>query len=230
MAAAVYGQTTPTTTAPGNDQSLSGQSYLGGFGNSIASIPGVGGSLNTILSSLYGSKPATANPVNTAGQAIKGNTQNLAANSNLTLGSDAITAEGAALPFQMNLPDYNNMLTTATGNVSQELSGQEPQDVQNQLQQAAAERGVATGQGPNSPNANAAYLQALGLNSEQQIQTGQSGLGQLIGETPTGQSTNPSNMFVTPEQQQAAVQYANTIAASPDPEASGLLNTFESFI
>lgn len=224
----VYGQTPAGVTAPGSPGTLPGSTYEGSFSNSVGSIPGLGGSLNSILTSLYGSKPATSNPVTAAGQAIQGNTGNLAKNSNLTLGTDTITAAGAALPFQMNLPDYNNMLTTATGNVSAELNGQVPKDVQNLLQTGAAERGVATGQSPNSPNAQAAYLQALGLTSLGQQQQGQTNLSQLISETPTGPSINPANMFVTPEAQQSADQYANTIAAAPDPAASGLLNTFMS--
>lgn len=230
MPANVYGSTTPTQSAPSSPGNLGGSTYEGGFSNSLASLPGIGGSLNTLLTSLYGSKPATANPVNTAAQAIKGNTSNLAANSNLTLGADTITAAGAQLPFELNLPGYNEMLSTATGNTQQELEGQVPQDVQNLLQQQGAERGVQTGQSTNSPDAEAGYLQALGLTSLGQEQQGQTNLSSLIGETPTGQAVNPANMFVTPEQQQAAAQYANTVAAAPDPEASGLLNTFESVI
>jgi hypothetical protein len=226
----VYGQTPVQTTAPGATGSLPGNTYEGSFSNSLGSIPALGGSINSLLSSLYGSKPATANPATSASQAIQGNAANLRADTGLTLATDTTSAAGAQVPFQLNLPDYENMLTQDTGNVGSELQGQVPQDVQNLITEGAAERGIQTGQGPSSPNSNAALLQALGLTSIGQMQTGQSGLSTLIGETPTGAAFNPSTMFVTPEQQQAADQYANLVAAAPDPEASGLLNTVESFL
>jgi hypothetical protein len=216
----------PTTTAPGSSSSLPGQTYSGAFGNALNYIPGVGG----LLSSLYGSKPATENPGSSASQAINENIGNFGATSQLTLGNDAISGAGAALPFQMNLPDYDSMLTQASTNTGQELSGQVPQDVQNLLSQQASERGISTGQAPGSPNTEAAYLQALGLTSMGQQQQGQSNLSQLIGETPTGAGFNPSSMQVTPAEQQAADQQANTVAAAPDPVASGLMSTFMSFI
>lgn len=226
----VYGQTPTGVTAPGSPGSLPGSTYEGSFSSSVGSIPGAGGSLNSLLTSLYGSKPATENPVSSAGQAIQGNTQNLGLNSNLTLGTDTVSAEGAQLPFDLNLPGYQQMLGTSTGNTSAELQGQVPQDVVNQIQQAAAERGASTGQGSQSPNTNAQFLQSLGLTSQNEMGIGQSNLSQLIGETPTGTPFNPSSMFVTPQQQQSADQYANTIAAAPDPEASGLANTIMGFL
>lgn len=230
----VYGQTPAGITAPVNPGSgnLPGSTYEGSFSNSLASIPVLGGSINSLLTSLYGSKPATADPTSTALDAIIGNDQNLNSKQlqNLTLGTDQLTAEGAALPFQENLPGYESALNTASGNTQAELEGQIPQDVINQITQAGAERGIATGQGSGSPNDNASYLQALGLTSQNEMGIGQSNLSQLIGETPTGQPFNPSSMYVTPAQQQSAQQYANTIAAAPDPEASGLMNTIMGFL
>lgn len=61
--------------------------------------------------------------------------------------------------------------------ISSEISGQLPSDVQAQLNQQAAERGVSTGT-TGSPNAGAAYLRALGLNSLQMQQLGQQNLSQ----------------------------------------------------
>lgn len=226
----IYGQTPSAVTAPGGVGTLGGSTYEGSFGNATASIPGIGGALNSLLTSLYGSKPATENPVSSSAQAIKGNTQNLGANSNLTLGTDTITAAGAELPFNLNLPGYQDMLSTATGNTQEQLQGEVPQDVVNQISQQAAERGIATGEAPGSPNANASFLQNLGLTSQNETATGQSNLNNLIAETPTGQSFNPSSMFVTPAAQQSADQYSNTIAAAPDPQASGLLNTVMGFL
>jgi hypothetical protein len=222
----VYGQSAPTQTAPAGPGDLGGSSYEGAVGNSISGIPGVGGALNGLISSIYGTKPATANPIDTAAAAITGNIGNLNSIGDLTTGADTISAENASLPYQMNLPNYSDMLQMSAGNVGQELSGQLPQDVQNQIQQAAAARGISTGQGAGSPNTGAAELADMGMNSLQMQQMGQQGFGQLMQETPTGTpQMSPESMFVTPQQQQEAQQYANMIAAAPDPEGLGLANT-----
>jgi hypothetical protein len=222
-----WGQSAPSQANgnPAGGGSLGGDTYEGQFSNSISDIPGIGNSLEGILSSIYGTKYGVPDPTQTAGAAIGGNLGNLGADTSLTLGTDTTAAEGAALPYQMNLPDYGGMLQSASGNVSQELSGQLPTDVQNQIEQAAAARGVSTGQGAGSPNTNAAMLSSLGLNSLQMQNQGMQGFGQLMGQTPTGAQFNPASMYVTPEQQQAAQLAANEEAASPDPQAVGLANT-----
>lgn len=224
-----WGQTAPTTTQPGSPGTLSGQSYTGAFANSVSDIPAIGGSLEGILGALYGNKPATADPTATAGQAAAGNTANLPGIAGETLGADSISASGAALPFQMNLPNYENLLGTASGNAMSDLNGQLPSDVTNLIAQQAAERGVSTGQGVDSPNSTASYLKALGLTSLDLQNTGMTDLSQLIAETPTGAAFNPGSGFVTPAQQQSAQQAADTTAAAADPQAAGLMNTLMSF-
>lgn len=219
-------QSNASPAGGGGSGNLAGSTYSGAFTNLANDLPGIGG----LLTSLYGTKYSIPDPTQTAGSAIAGNTGNLGADQQLTLGADTIGAEGAALPFQMNLPNYEGMLGQASSNTSQELSGQVPKDVQNLLAQQASERGISTGQGAGSPNNSAAYLQALGLTSLGQEQQGQSNLSQLIGETPTGPQFNPSSMFVTPEQAQAAQLAANQESAAPDPALAGLASTFMSFI
>lgn len=187
-----------------------------------------GGITSSLLTGIYGGKYQVPSPGQTASAAVGENIGNLGNIGNLTLGSDVMSAEGAALPYQMNLPNYSAMLGTATGNVGSELSGQLPQDVQNQLQEAAAERGIATGQGAGSPNETANYLSDLGLTSLGLEQSGLSGFQSLMGMTPTGQQFNPATMYVTPEQQQAAQLAANEEAAAPQPQLSGLANTIAS--
>jgi hypothetical protein len=230
MPANLYGQTTPTQSAPAAPGDLGGSTYEGAFSNSVASLPLLGGAANSLLTSLYGSKPATADPVDTAQTAIMGNLANLGDISQLTLGTDTTAAQGAQLPYLQNLPNYTGMLQSETGNVGQELQGQLPTDVQNQIQEAGAQRGIATGQGAGSPNTGASELADLGLTSLNMNQLGQQGFGQLMQQTPTGQSFNPANEFVTPAEEQEAQQYANTIAAAPDPEAAGLMNTALSMV
>jgi hypothetical protein len=222
----------PTSTTP--DPSEQGFGGAGTLSGEAQTMPGAlnsnfinpGGVVSSILTGVYGGKYQTPSPTATAGTAITGNINNLPALANLTLGSDALSAAGAALPYQLNLPGYENILGTASNNVGQELQGQVPQDVVNQIQQAAAERGVSTGQGAGAPNTNASYLQALGLTSTGEQQMGMQGFGQLMQQTPTGPQFNPASMYVTPEQQQAAQLAANEEAAAPQPQLAGLANTF----
>lgn len=192
----------------------------------LLSMGGTGG----VLGSLYGQTPGVANPVASAKTATSGNIGNLPGIANLTQGTDAISNAGAASGLQQNLPGYESMLNQASTNTQQELSGQLPQDVVNQITQEAAERGVATGQGTNSQDTNSAMLSAMGQNSEQQMQTGQSNLNTLIGETPQGAQFNPASMFVTPTDEQAAQQGVQNAMAAPDPGASGLFSSIMSFL
>jgi hypothetical protein len=213
-------------SAPGGGGNLAGDTYEGQFGNLVSNVPVLGGAAGNLLSGLFGSKPSVPNPTSTANSAILGDISNLGNEGTLAQGTTEINASDAALPYEMNLPGYEGNLQQASTNTSQELSGQLPQDVQNLISTQAAERGVATGQGANSPNTNASLLQDLGLTSLQEQQTGQNNLNSLIGETPTGQSFNTQSDQVTPEQEQAAQLLSNEIAAAPDPVLSGLMSMF----
>ena len=211
--------TLPSAIPTGSSQSptLGGATYSPALGST-----GVGGWLGDV----YGEKYGIPNPVSTAAQAISGNTGNLAGIYGLTVGADQAAAAGAQSQYIANLPDYTKMLTQATGNVSSELQGQVPADVINLLSEQGAERGVATGQGPNSPNTNASWMQALGLTSLGLENQGLQGFGQLYADTPVGPQFNPSSMMVTPEQMQAAQLAANEEAAAPDPALAGMLSNF----
>lgn len=220
--------TAANTANPGTFASL-----LTGIGNTSQGSPqglsGISGTGGTI-GELYGQVPGVSNPIGSEQTALKGDIGNLTGSANLTQGTDIITAEGAQLPFNLNLPGYESMLGDASANTQQELEGEIPQDVQNQLATSAAERGVATGQGGNSPNTNAALLQALGLTSLGQQQQGQANLSTLIGETPTGASFNPASMYVTTPQQQQAEQASMNAQAAADPGASGIFSSIMSLI
>jgi len=96
----------------------------------------------------------------------------------------------AQAPYLANLPNYAQMIAQRSGNVTQQLRGQLPEDVIRQIAQQSAERGIATG-APGSPNANAAYLRALGLNSLQMQQQGSAELSRSIADTPVPELSNP---------------------------------------
>ena len=207
---------------PGVNTSSNGLPGANGGGNQDPNLLGTGGT-GGFLGSLFGQVPGVANPIVSASQAVGGNRGNLTNIANLTYGADTIGAAGAKIPFENNLPGYDNLVSTASGNTQSELNGQLPQDVINQITQQAAERGVATGQGVNSDNTNAEMLRSLGLTSLNLQQTGQSDLSRLIGETPTGPQYNPANDFVSPDQEQAALQGVQNAMAAPNPSISGLM-------
>lgn len=181
-----------------------------------------GGIVSGLLTGIFGGKYQVPNPTSTANQGILGDISNLGNLGNLAEGSTEISAESAAEPYEMNLPGYEENLSQAAGNAGSELEGVIPQDVQDLIQNQAAERGIETGQGADSPDSNASLLQDLGLTSLGEEQTGLQGLEGLIGSTPTGQQFNTSSFEVTPEQEQAAQLAANEEAAAPQPQLAGL--------
>ena len=180
-----------------------------------------------LLSQIFGSTPELPTPQSTQQTAITGNTGELGNLGALTTGTDTISAQGAALPYELNLPDYSGLLSSATGNVAQELSGQIPQDVQNLISTEGAERGVATGQGAGSPDTTASLLQALGLTSLGEESQGMQGFAQLMQQTPTGQPFNPASMFVSPESQQAYGVAQAQYNAAPNPVAAGIYGSLQ---
>src|SRR6266404_1676753 len=72
----------------------------------------------------------------------------------------------------------------------------------------------------DSPNSNAAYLSALGLDSLKAQELGQQEYGALAGLYPMGAPFNVNEFLTTPEQQQAADTAANVSAAAPNPAAA----------
>ncbi len=197
--------------------------------------PTAGGNASTIpgatafgYSPTAGGIPQVPNPVSTAGQAIGGNLGNLGGLGSLSTGVTGINAGIGQQPYNQNLPNYQGLLSQNSANALSNSRGIIPQDVINQLQQSAAERGVALGS-PGSPNSNAAYLSAILKKSLDLQNTGFQQFGSLVGLTPTGPSFNPASMFVDPTAQQAANAAANLYNSAPIPQyaqnaAFGALN------
>jgi hypothetical protein len=101
----------------------------------------------------------------------------------------------AIAPYQANLPGYQQNITQRGTNVGSMLRGEVPMDVQRQMLQSGAERGIATGQ-PGAPNANAAWLRALGLTSLGLQQQGSQQLTQSIADTALPEIWNPMALYV----------------------------------
>lgn len=188
----------PTAT-PGNIQGAPGQAGAGPYGN-IPQVP---------------------NPLQLSNQVYQGNLQNLGNLGQLGTGINTQIAQQAALPYQLNLPNYGAMTGKSSQNILSLLQGQVPQDVANQIAQMGAERGVATGS-IGSPNSETALLRSLGLTSLGLQQQGESELTGAVARTPTGQQFNPASFLVSPQQQQEAQYLSNLYAAAPDPTQNAL--------
>lgn len=109
----------------------------------------------------------------------------------------AVTDESMKLGAKQyrQLPGYDTSLANIGANIGAETKGQLPADVLAQIQQQAAERGVATGTG-GSQNDNAAYLRALGLSSLDMTNLGQKNFNAALPMLP-GLSQNPA-FYATP--------------------------------
>lgn len=167
----------------------------------------------------YGGVPSVPNPIATAGQAVGGDIANLGQIYDLSKSVNSFNQGQLLNQYQSAIPNYSGMIAQQSGNIGQELQGQVPSDVINQIMQQAAERGIMTGS-PGGPNSNAAYLRALGLTSLGVQQQGTENLKTAIGEAPVAQPFDVSKMFITPEQQQQAQMAANLYASAPDPTAA----------
>lgn len=166
----------------------------------------------------YGGIPTVPSPVSTQGEAIVGDIGQLGNLYNLSRGVSQAAAGGARTQYEQNLPLYSPLTERGSANIMGNLRGEVSPDVINLLSRQAAERGV--GFGPNSPNANAAFLSALGQTSMGRQDLGQQQLTQAIGRTPVGPMFNPASMLINPQQVQDAAMFASTLAAAPDPAAA----------
>lgn len=90
--------------------------------------------------------------------------------------------------------------TQLLGNAGAEAAGQVSPSTISMLQQGAAERGVAGGFGPNSPNMNASYLRALGLTSEGLQQQALGNYATLTNLNPGAPIYSAGTNLVTPGQ------------------------------
>ena len=113
----------------------------------------------------------------------------------------------ARMPFQMNLPGYQSNVGQRALNTRSYLQGQVPQDVTDQIIQRGGERGVAMGS-PGSPNANAAWLRALGLTSLGLQQQGSQQFSQEIQDTPYPQLWNPLELYLGDRKAQQELEAA----------------------
>lgn len=171
-------------------------------------------------SPVYGGIPGVPDPNASARSAISGNTANLPQIQNLAGGVNQFNLTQALQALEASVPGLAKLNQQSSANIAQELAGEVPDDVVNNLITSAAERGILTGS-PGSPNANAAYLRALGLTSLDQKKTGQANLSSAVARAPQVPLFNLSSMLTTPEMVQDADLSRNIYASAPVPEAAG---------
>lgn len=178
---------------------------------------------------IFGGLPQVPAPGATAATAIGSNIGNLGSLYNLAGGINQFNTAALQGGLASGLPGYAGMLGQSSSNILSNLKGQLPPDVINLIAQQGAERGIATGS-PGSPNADAAYLRALGLTSLDLQGRGESQLTSAIGRTPVAQPFNLASMLTSPEQQQEAAMAANLYGAAPVPSraATAGIGAFES--
>jgi len=104
-------------------------------------------------------------------------------------------SQQAQLPYMMNLPLYGSMNLQSSRNILDRLRGVVPQDVVNQVQQRAAERGIATGMGSGA-NTNSAFLRALGLTSLGLQQGAEQEFTGAAARTAMPEIWNPLSLYV----------------------------------
>lgn len=164
----------------------------------------------------FGGTPTIPDPASTAGTAVTGNLGNLADIYKLAGSVNTFNQGEAVSPYVANLPNYEEMTRTASGNILGGLKGQLNRDEVANLTQFAAERGIATGTS-GAPNMNAALLRLYGLTQRDIENQAQTQLTGAMARTPTGTQLNPASFLVTPEQQQAAAAGQGVYSAAPVP-------------
>jgi hypothetical protein len=150
-------------------------------------------------------------------QQTLGGAQNIFGNA--TAANNQFMTSQAVAPFLQNLPGYANQVGQRSENTLAMLKGEVPDDVINQISTQAAERGISGGV-PQSPNANAAYLRALGLTSLDLMGEGSKQLSQSVADTPVPELFNPASLWAPQYQQQQALGVAQAAKQRSDLEAS----------
>lgn len=174
-------------------------------------------------------------------QTIAGNQQALPGAEAIasSINSFNIKQQLAALTQTLNLL-APGQLQKVQGITSDELSGNVPNDVQQNLQRQAVAGAFGRGYGPGSTIATNDYLRNFGLTSMGIQQQGIQNFGNLVSMGPKAPLYDVSNMFYTPQQrmaiafQERSAQYnvnlmKAQVAAAPDPNMAQLAQGFDNF-
>lgn len=188
---------TPYDFSSGNTLANAMLLGTGGYGWATGNIPisPVGTAAITPTPTAAPATPQTPGAIQTSAlQSNVGNEQYL------TQLSDIINTINRNAQQQANvsrIPGEAGLEQQSSANIAQALGGRLPQDVIAQIGRGAAARGVASGS-PWGDSNNAAYLQALGLNSLGMMGTGQDWLTGATARNPAAKIFDPTTMLMTP--------------------------------
>ena len=134
--------------------------------------------------------------------------------------TDTTQQAGTDVQSQMiqNLPNYQNMVSQATGNIGANLQGQVAPDVAYNLGQQAAEMGAGEGQSL-SPAAATSFLAKYGLTSNALQTQGQQQLLAQMQATPMQQTSTGQQIT-----DQGAAQAVYNAAPTPSAAAAAAMN------
>jgi hypothetical protein len=96
------------------------------------------------------------------------------------------------------IPNAPALQAQSSADILSGLRGELPQDVSDQLARQAAERGIASGIAPGSPNIGAEFLGAVGMNSYQLMNNAQAQLNAAYAANPAAPLYDPTGQLVTP--------------------------------
>lgn len=207
-----------------------------------------------VLSDVFGSKPAVApyTPTDFSAEQQKSLTENIGAFPDITQLGD-LYQQYMLADLNKAMPGFSGLLAEGSATskemldaASPLLRGEIPQDVQDQVYRSSAYQSLMSGTA-GSPMSKALTARDLGLTSlgleQQGAQLAMEGgnAAQRWAGLAEGTMMNPSSMLITPQQQaaltmqnnlykQATQQYANNVAASPDPVAKGISDTIMSLV
>lgn len=162
----------------------------GGYGG----VPGAGGGGSIGLSSTRATGGGGAAGFNYS-SGVAAPTAGLGA---LTEYINSLNRTAQTLANQARIPNAPGLEAQSSANIGANLRGEVPADVLRILQRQGAERGISVG--PESPNTNAAYLQALGLTSLGLQETGQRDLTAAYARNPGAPLFDPTSQLLTPAQ------------------------------
>lgn len=169
----------------------------------------------------YGAVPTVPDPKKSVADYISGWKENMPAYTELIKAINDEANRQAKANLEANLPGYGANQAQLSANIGDLLSGKISQSTINNMATAAAERGIVTGGGPN---ANAAYLRALGLTTEGLKAQGAQQFAQQIAQTPLGKQIDWATFTSLANEQQQWEYLASVLRASPDPAAAAALN------
>lgn len=210
------GQYTPSWYKPRGTAAATpaaGASPLAGTGSVVTGAP------SREYNPAFGGIPQVTNPSQVVANTIAGNVANLPAAQTLAGGVNTFNIGQSVQPLIANLPNYEAMTGAASENILGNLQGQLSPDVMQAIQQSAAERGIVTG-GAGGPNANAAYLRALGLTSLDLQNLGQGQLTAAIARMPQVNLMNPASEMLSADQALSSQAAADVYNAAPSPQAA----------